>query len=285
MAAAASSGTNQHLTLDRSLLREIVGSCLGSPVSARSTASPGRSRRNRRTRRVSNRIETVSLGFPETIEPVVPPPPMVTMADSKPAVVSARSAEDETLAELVKTQEAIETGMLDLDATVKRLVSLSPNLASELTPLEPAPVEPIPAKVTAVELACRSNCASRPNRASRHSLPPLPRPPNRPPSGKSHRLTKGRSRTRLHSISKPPATVFGTLSLAIELHSAPIPPAVASRCSSCNPRQSSNHRRAPSRNLALVIKLLSAFERAALQRSSLNLGTALKRLQNTSHPL
>ena len=151
MAATASSGTNQHLTLDdpsfeRLLEAAWVLQCLHDQlhpqVDRNEIAEPVV---------LQNRVETVSL--PETIETVVQPPPMVTMADIKPAVVEARSAEDEALAELVKTQEAIETGMLDLDATVKRLVSLSPNLATEPAPVEPASVEPIPVKVTAVGLA------------------------------------------------------------------------------------------------------------------------------------
>src|SRR5580693_1422645 len=142
MASVASSGTNQHLTLDdpsfeRLLEAAWVLQCLHDQlhpqVDRDEIAEPVV---------LQNRIQTVSLGLPEIIETVVQPPPMVTMAASKSAVVSARSAEDEALAELVKTQEAIETGMLDLDATVRRLVSLSPNLASELTLVEPAQVQP-----------------------------------------------------------------------------------------------------------------------------------------------
>src|SRR5580693_2327163 len=147
MASVASSGTNQHLTLDDPSFEKLLEAAwvlqclhdqLHPQVDRGEIAEPVV---------LQNRIETVSLGLPETIEPVVQPPPVVTMADSQPSLASARSADDETAAELVKTQEAIETGMLDLDATVRRLVSLSPNLASELTPLELAPVE-----LTRVEL-------------------------------------------------------------------------------------------------------------------------------------
>src|SRR5580658_6408102 len=99
---------------------------------------------------------------------------MVTMADSQPSLASARSVDDETAAELVKTQEAIETGMLDLDATVRRLVSLSPNLASELTPLEPAQVQPPQAKLAPVELARVELAPSLP------APPPAVTPPAKP---------------------------------------------------------------------------------------------------------
>ena len=217
MAAVASSGTNQHLTLDDPSFEKLLEAawvlqCLHDQL------HPLVDRDEIEEPVVfQSRIESVSLGLPETIDPVVQPPPMVTIADSKPAVVGARSAEDEALAELVKTQAAIETGMLDLDATVKRLVSLSPNLASEPAPVELASVEPIAIKVTAVKLESVELTPSLPALSVA-----VPRPPNLPPSGKSHRVTKGRSRTRLHSVSKPPATVFGTLSLAIELRSAEI---------------------------------------------------------------
>jgi hypothetical protein len=275
MAATASSGTNQHLTLDdpsfeRLLEAAWVLQCLHDQlhpqVDRNEIAEPVV---------LQNRIETVSL--PETIEPVVQPPPMVTMADSKPAVVGARSAEDEALAELVKTQEAIETGMLDLDATVKRLVSLSPNLATELTPVEPAQVQPTQAKITPVELAPVELAPVELKRVELNpsllALPPAVAPPakaasvwRKPPDNKkpeshasSFNLETTRNRFR-DAVARYRAT-FRANSRLRSLRGVVVATPV---------------------NFQTALKRLhGAYVEPALQRSSLNLRTALKRLQNS----
>jgi Sel1 repeat len=267
MAAAASSGTNQHLTLDDPSFEKLLEAawvlqCLHDqlhPVVDRDEIAEPIV--------VQNRIETVSLGLPETIDPVVQPPPMVTMAGSQPAVASARFAEDESLAELVKTQEAIETGMLDLDATVKRLVSLSPNLASEPAPAEPASVESIPVNVTAVEVASVELMPSLP------ALPPAVAPPakvssvwRRPPDNKkleSHASSFNLETTRnrlLDAVTRYRATFRGNSSLRW-LRAVVVATPV---------------------DLQTALKhLRAAYVEPALRRSSSNLQTALKRLQNS----
>src|SRR5271169_2969966 len=102
MAAVASSGTNQHLTLDDPSFEKLLEAAwvlqclhdqLHPQVDRDEIAEPVV---------FQSRIETVSLGLPETIDPVVQPPPMVTIADTQPTMVAARFAEDEALAELVK---------------------------------------------------------------------------------------------------------------------------------------------------------------------------------------
>ena len=270
MASAASSGTNQHLTLDdpsfeRLLEAAWVLQCLREQLHPQidrdEIAEPVV---------LQNRIETVSLGLPETIETVVQPPPMVTMADSQPAVVGARSAEDEALAELVKTQEAIETGMLDLDATVRRLVSLSPNLASKPVPLEPPPVQPAveltPVELAPVELTRVEFTPSLP------ALSPAVTPPakpstvrQKPPDNKklelhASSLSLETTRTRLRdAVTRYRATFRGNSSLR-SLRAVVVAIPV---------------------DLQTALKhLRGAYVEPALRQSSLNLGTDLKRLQN-----
>ena len=265
MAATASSGTNQHLTLDdpsfeRLLEAAWVLQCLHDQlhpqVDRNEIAEPVV---------LQNRVETVSL--PETIETVVQPPPMVTMADIKPAVVEARSAEDEALAELVKTQEAIETGMLDLDATVKRLVSLSPNLATEPAPVEPASVEPIPVKVTAVGLASveLNPCllALTPDVApSAKASSVWRKPPDNRKLG-SHPSSFNLETTRTHlrdAVGRYRATFRANSSLRT-LRAVVVATPV---------------------NFQTALKRLhGAYVEPTLRRSSLNLRTGLKRLENT----
>jgi hypothetical protein len=262
MASAASSGTNQHLTLDdpsfeRLLEAAWVLQCLHDQlhpqVDRGEIAEPVV---------LQNRIETVSLGLPETIEPVVQPPPVVTMADSQPSLASARSADDETAAELVKTQEAIETGMLDLDATVRRLVSLSPNLASELTPVELTPVELAPVELTRVELT-----------PSLPAPPPAVTPPAKPstiwqkppvnkkPESQASSFNLETTRNRLgDAVGRYRATLRASATLR-SLRAVVVATPV---------------------NLQTALKhLRGAYVEPALQRSSSNLQTALKRLQNS----
>ena len=277
MASVASSGTNQHLTLDdpsfeRLLEAAWVLQCLHDQlhpqVDRGEIAEPVV---------LQNRIETISLGLPETIETVVQPPPMVTMADSQPSLASARSADDETAAELVKTQEAIETGMLDLDATVRRLVSLSPNLASELTPLEPARVQPAQAKVTPVEL---TPVELEPVELTKVELTPgLPAlsPAVTPPAKPSSVWQKPpvNKRPESHASSFNLETTRNRLRDAVGRYRATL-------------RANATLRSlravvvATPVNLRTALKhLRGAYVEPALQRSSSNLQTALNRLQNS----
>ena len=98
---------------------------------------------------------------PEIAMPAIQLSSMVIEAAKKLDSLSAHSADDETVAELVKTQEAIESGILGLDATMRRLVSLSPKLAPELTahdgtsytpPAELVPIQPAPSIAKAPSL-------------------------------------------------------------------------------------------------------------------------------------
>jgi hypothetical protein len=199
------------------------------------------------------------------------------MADSQPSLASARSADDETAAELVKTQEAIETGMLDLDATVRRLVSLSPNLASELTPLEPAQVQPPQAKLTPVEL---TPVELAPVELTRVELTPsLPAPPpavtppakpstiwqkppvNKKPESQASSFNLETTRNRLgDAVGRYRATLRASATLR-SLRAVVVATPV---------------------NLQTALKhLRGAYVEPALQRSSSNLQTALKRLQNS----
>jgi hypothetical protein len=267
MAAVASSGTNQHLTLDDPSFEKLLEAawvlqCLHDQL------HPLVDRDEIEEPVVfQSRIESVSLGLPETIDPVVQPPPMVTIADSKPAVVGARSAEDEALAELVKTQAAIETGMLDLDATVKRLVSLSPNLASEPAPVELASVEPIAIKVTAVKLESVELTPSLPALSVAVAPPAKPstvwqKPPgNKRPESHASSFSLETTRNRLRdAVTRYRATFRGNSSLR-SLRAVVVATPV---------------------DLQTTLKRLrGANLEPALRRSLLNLRTALKRLQNT----
>jgi hypothetical protein len=278
MASAASSGTNQHLTLDdpsfeRLLEAAWVLQCLHDQlhpqVDRGEIAEPVV---------LQNRIETVSLGLPETIEPVVQPPPVVTMADSQPSLASARSADDETAAELVKTQEAIETGMLDLDATVRRLVSLSPNLASELTPLEPAQVQPPQAKLTPVELAPVELAPVELTRVELTPSLPAPPPAVTPPAKPSTIWQKP-------PVNKKPESQASSL-FNLETTRNRLRDAVGRYRATLRASATLRSLRAvvvaTPVNLQTALKhLRGAYVEPALQRSSSNLQTALKRLQNS----
>jgi hypothetical protein len=277
MAAAPSSGTKQRFTLDDSSFEKLLAAAwvlqclhdqLHPPVDRIAELVESQ-----------NRIETASLGFPETIEPVVPPPAMVTMAESKPAVVSAPSAEYGTLAELVKAQEAIETGMLDLDATVKRLVSLSPKLSSEPAALQSASVEPIPVKVTAVGLASFELTPRLPTQPPAVAPPAKPsRVWQKPPNNKrqeSHASSFNRetTRNRLRDVVARYRATFRDNSTLRTLRAVIVATPVNLQTTLKRLRGAGARYRA-----ALRLRTEKAL---ATQRSSLNLGTALKRLQNT----
>ena len=184
MAPAASSGTGQRLTLDDPSFEKLLAAawvlqCLRDQlqpqvINGEAVAQPAASLRTLET--VSSiSQETIKfeisaaeackpeighaeniymmLSEPEVAMPAIQLSSMVIEAAKKMDSLKAHSADDETVAELVKTQEAIESSMLGLDATVKRLVSLSPKLAPELshevalresTPVEPPLLEPKP---------------------------------------------------------------------------------------------------------------------------------------------
>ncbi len=150
MAAASSSGTNQRLTLDHPSFEKLLAAAwvlqclhdqLHSPVDGgKAIAQPVAAQ---------EKIETASSVPPVLTKPAITPQrlPMVIEPASKPVVLSAQSADNKTLTELVKTQEAIETGILELDVTVKRLVSLSPKRARAPATHELAPVKLMPVQV------------------------------------------------------------------------------------------------------------------------------------------
>lgn len=153
MAAAMSSGTNQELTLDRSSFEKLLAAawvlqCLHDQL--HSPVDGGNAIARPATVQEKIKLETASSGptvltKPEITETTLQPLPMVIDTPSKPVVRITGSADDETLSALVKTQEVIETGSLELDATVKRLVSLSPKLSHAPTTHELAPVNLTPA--------------------------------------------------------------------------------------------------------------------------------------------
>jgi TPR repeat protein len=164
MAAASSSGTNQQLTLDHSSFEKLLAAawvlqCLhdqlhrpadGGKASAQPVTPWGKIERG----------SSVSLEITrrKIIKPAIQLSPIVIEATGKASALNTRSSEDQTLTERVKTHEAIETGILKLDATVKRLVSLSPKLTHEpgtrkLTPVELRPAELSPVVRTPLRLA------------------------------------------------------------------------------------------------------------------------------------
>ena len=159
MAAASSSGTNQQLTLDHSSFEKLLaaawvlqclhdqlhpladnGKVAAQPVTSREKIERGSSGPLEITRR-------------EMIKPKIQLSPVEIEDASKPNARNARSSADETRTELVKTQQAIESGISKLDVTVKRLVSLSPKLAHGSAAREFAPIELTPVVRTPLRLA------------------------------------------------------------------------------------------------------------------------------------
>jgi hypothetical protein len=70
-------------------------------------------------------LEIGNSVLPVATKPVLQLSSTVTEGGSGRDVLDSRPASDETLAELVEAQQAIETGTLDLDAAMKRVVALS----------------------------------------------------------------------------------------------------------------------------------------------------------------
>ena len=127
MAAEASPGMSQRLTLDRPSFEKLLAAawvlqCLHDQLHSRQV---GRDETIAEPVKTQKGMETAGSGLQVVMKPVVQPSPRVTEVESKHEVLSGRPADDETLAELVEAQQAIETGTLDLDAAVKRVVALS----------------------------------------------------------------------------------------------------------------------------------------------------------------
>ncbi len=154
MAAPASSGTNRPLTLDHPSFEKLLAAawvlqCLHDQLhnqqvsDVEAIAEPVETREKR---------ELGDAELQEVMNPMAQSSPMAMEADCKPAARGARVADDGTLAELAKTREAIKTGMVDLEATVRRLVSLSPRPNSGPAPAEPPQVKATPLELTPVKL-------------------------------------------------------------------------------------------------------------------------------------
>jgi hypothetical protein len=159
MAAASSSGTNQQLTLDHSSFEKLLAAAwvlqclhdqLHPPADSGQVAAQPLTSREKIDRGVSVSLEITRR---EIIKPTIQLSPRAIETPRKPAALNTRSSNDQTLTELLKTQEAIETGILNLDATVKRLVSLSPKLTQKTATHEPTPANLTPVVRTPLRLA------------------------------------------------------------------------------------------------------------------------------------
>jgi Sel1 repeat len=121
MAAEASSGTNQQLTLDHFSFEKLLAAawvlqCLhdhlhnGQVVRDEMIAEPVKAQ---------TRVVNASLVLPLAMKPVVQFSPRATEGVIKPEVLSSRPADDQALVELVPAQPAVESGNLKVDAAVK----------------------------------------------------------------------------------------------------------------------------------------------------------------------
>ncbi|MGA8489419.1 MAG: tetratricopeptide repeat protein [Terriglobales bacterium] len=155
MAAASSSGTNQRLTLDHQSFERLLAAAwvlqclhdqLHPPVDGGKGVGPSVTLLKGIGAASSGRLKIIK---PEIITPAIQPLPMVIEPASKPVALSARPAGEETLTELVKAHEVFETGILKLDATLKRWNSLSPQLTHKAARHESASAQSI-AQVTLI---------------------------------------------------------------------------------------------------------------------------------------
>ena len=126
MAAEASPGLNQR-TLDDPSLEKLLAAawviqCLHDQLHKYQT---NRAETIVEPVKTQKATVTASSSLRLTIKPMVPPSPPVTEVQNKQAAPSNRLATDETLAELVEAQQAIQTGSLDLDAAIRRVLALS----------------------------------------------------------------------------------------------------------------------------------------------------------------
>jgi GAF domain/Sel1 repeat len=127
MAAAPSSGTNQRLSLDHPSFEKLLAAawvlqCLHDQLHNPHT---GKDDRFAEPVHPPKRRELVSPAPQQVAKPADPPPRRVMEVDSKPVAVSVSPLADESLDELVEAQQAIETGILNLDAAMQRVVALS----------------------------------------------------------------------------------------------------------------------------------------------------------------
>jgi hypothetical protein len=163
MAAEASAGMNQQLTLDHPSFEKLLAAawvlqCLHDQLhnpqigSAEAMPGPGETR---------NRGENESPVLRVVIRPVGEPPPRPTEADSEPRMRSGRPADGQTLAKLVESQAAVETRSLNLKAaekvefgTVKREPALHSDGAATVPSTKPAlSVWQKPSHIAAMEKA------------------------------------------------------------------------------------------------------------------------------------
>jgi Sel1 repeat len=126
MAAEASPGLSR-LTLDDPSFEKLLAAawviqCLHDQLHNRQAARAETVVEPANTQKA---IVTASSGLQLAMKPVVPPPPTVREVKNQPEVRSNLPATEETLAELVEAQQAIETGSLDLDAAIRRVLTLS----------------------------------------------------------------------------------------------------------------------------------------------------------------
>ena len=119
MAAASSSGTNQQLTLDHSSFEKLLAAAwvlqclhdqLHPPADSGQVAAQPLTSREKIDRGVSVSLEITRR---EIIKPTIQLSPRAIETPRKPAALNTRSSNDQTLTELLKTQEAIETGILN----------------------------------------------------------------------------------------------------------------------------------------------------------------------------
>src|SRR5271169_4794065 len=115
MAAASSSGTNQQFTLDHSAFEKLLSAAWVLQCLHDQLHDPRLSRAHAVVEPVEipKRAEPSGSALQEVMESVVHPSARVTESDTKHEVLGSRPADDETLAELVEAQQAIETGTLD----------------------------------------------------------------------------------------------------------------------------------------------------------------------------
>src|SRR5579863_2928489 len=293
MAAASSSGTNQQLALDHSSFEKLLAAawvlqCLHDQLhppadNGKVVAQPVASRE----KIAKGGFVSLEITRREIIKPTIQLSPVVIEAPGKPTALNARASDDQALTELAKTQEAIETGILKLDATVKRLVSLSPKLTHEpethkLTPVELKPAERTPVVRTPLRLASlglKSNPPAQPAAEPELIKPaPVQQKPtdqSRPaPSASSFDLPASLNRlrgilTRHVSTSRAKAALRTLRTTAIASH--------------VNLRTTVARLRESVARYQSVFRLRIEKELAA-RGSSFNLETALKRLRASCAP-
>ena len=149
MAAEASSGASQRFTLDHRSFEKFLAAAwvLQCLHDQQHNPQVGRDETTAELFKTQEPVETGNSGLQVAMKPVVQLSPRVTGADSAPEVLQCRTADDETLVELVEVQQAIETGTLDFDAAVKvelKRAELKKSLHSEDVATVHASKPPLP---------------------------------------------------------------------------------------------------------------------------------------------